>query len=97
MSLKDTSFIHIGMTLCLRTRLRQHNAGYSTKHKFNIEKRPYVLIAYICGFQRNKELMEYIHQKWLENHDNNVLNWAQNAKNIIKHDNDLKLILLFKL
>ena len=95
MSLKDKTTVHIDTTMCLRTTLRQFNTGYG-KGNIKIHLRPYVLVAYVCGFQRNKDLMHFVRNKWIENHDGNTLQWAKNAHNIIQNDEDLKLVCVFK-
>ena len=51
MSQKNTSYIHIGLTLCLRTTARKYNAvGYASGTDISMHLRPFMLIYYICGF-----------------------------------------------
>ena len=50
---KDTSNVHIGSTLCLRTTLRKYNAGgYASGTHIAMYLKTFVLIAYICGLER---------------------------------------------
>ena len=98
MSKKDRSYVEIGSSMCIRTTLQKYNAGgYSSDSTINIHMRPYVLIAYICGFRKDRERMEFIKNRWMTDEcDNNVLQWAQNATNVIHNDNELKVGYLLK-
>ncbi len=83
--------------MCIRTTLRKYNAGgYSSESSIDIQMRPFVLIAYICGFRKDKLLMEYIKNEWMNERNNDILQWAKNSRNIIRNDNDLKLIYLLR-
>jgi hypothetical protein len=94
MSHKDKNHVEIGSTMCIRTTVRKYNSGaYSS---IPIHLRPFALIAYICGFGKDKHLMEYVKNKWIEDRDANVMQWAKNARNIIRNDKELKLIYLLK-
>ena len=58
MSQKDTSYVHIGSTLCLITTIRKYNAGGYTPHtdiamNFSL----FLLIAYICGFIKDRQMI----------------------------------------
>ena len=56
MSQKDTSYVHIVSTLCLRTTLIKYNAGgYASGTDIAMHLRPFVLIPYICGLERTGE------------------------------------------
>ena len=60
MSQKDTLYVHIGSTLCLRTLLRKYNAGrYASGTDIAMHLRPFVLIAYICSFRKDRHMIEY--------------------------------------
>ena len=69
-------------------------------------------MAYICGFNGNKNLRCFIEQKWKERHDQLILNsindprlWATSGNDVIQSLNDnsfniekneLCLVLLFR-
>ena len=56
MSQNDTSYLHIGSTLCLRTTLRKYNVGgYASGTDIAIHLRLFVLICYICGFRKYRQ------------------------------------------
>ena len=97
MSKRDKSFVHIGMTFCLRSCLIAHNSGRDCKSSSTpTNKRPYVLIAYICGFDRNKDLMISTKEIWFEERHDDLFEWAKNGRNIIVGDDDLRLIYLLR-
>ena len=51
-----TSSVHIGSTLCLRKTLGNYNVGgYTSGTDIAIHLRPFVLIAYICGFIEHRQ------------------------------------------
>ena len=59
-SVKRPSFIYIGETQCIITRLKDHNSGNGSSSTTPIKLRPYHLNAYICGFDRNRSLRCHI-------------------------------------
>ena len=70
MSQKDTSYFHIGSTLFLRTTLRKYNAGgYVSGTGIVMHLKPFVLIAYICSFIKD---MQMIHQR--------SMNWSTSSR-----------------
>ena len=94
---KYTSYFHIGATLCLRTNLRKYNAGgHASGNDIAMYLKPFVLIAYICGFRNDRQMIEYIKDQWIYQNHHDVLKWARNAQNIICYDNELKLIYLLR-
>ena len=63
-SLKDTSYVQIGSTLCLITTLSKYNAGgYASGNDIAMLFRPFVLIAYIYDFRKGRHK---IHQKSMD-------------------------------
>ena len=96
MSKKDKSTVFIDKTMCLRTTIRKQFYTSITNSQFPLHLRPFVMIAYICGFQRNIHCMQEIKEQWIDQRDNDVLNWARNGTNIIRYDTDLKLVLLLR-
>jgi hypothetical protein len=70
---KDTLYVKIGSTMCIRTTLQKHNAGsYSLDHTIQVCMHPFVLIAYICGFRKDRLLMDYLKNVWINDHNNDV-------------------------
>ena len=97
MSHKYTSYVHIGSTLCLRTTLRKYIAGrYESSTDITIHLRPFMLIACICGFRQDRDIIEYTKDKCIYQKHHDVLQWDRNAQNIICYDNELKFIYLLK-
>ena len=85
----------IGKTLCLRTSLRKQNSGVSSS-SLPMHFRPYVLLAYIVGFDRNISYMEEIKDQWVDRQHSDIITWAKSAEDIILFDDDLKVIYLFR-
>ena len=57
-SQKDTSYVHIVSKLCLRTNLRKYNAGgYASGTDIMMYLRPFLLIAHICGFRKDRQMI----------------------------------------
>ena len=97
MSQKYTSYVHIGSTLCLRTTPRKYNAsGYATGTDTAMHLRPFVLIDYICGFRRYRQIIEYTKYQRIDKNHQDVLQWARNAQNIIRYEIESKFIYLPK-
>ena len=97
MSQKYTSYVHIGSTLCLRNTLRKYNAGgYASGTDKAMHLRPFVLITYICGFRKERKMVEYNKDQWIYQKHHGVLKWARNAPNMICYDNELILIYLLR-
>ena len=55
-----------------------------------------MLIAYICGFRNDRQMIKYTKDKFIDKNNHDVLQWDRNAQNIICHDNELKLIYLLR-
>ena len=97
MSKKDTSYVHIVSTLCLRTTLKKYNAGgYASVTDIVMPLRPCVLISYICGFVKDRKMIEYTKYQWKDKKYHGVLQWSRNAQNFICYDNELKIIYLLR-
>ena len=57
---KDTSYVLIGLTPCTRTTLSKYNAGeYVSGTDISMHLRPFVLIYYICGFRKDRQMIKY--------------------------------------
>ena len=109
-SLKDKSFVYIGMTTSIIRRINQHNSGLGAVSTEPLHLRPYALFAYICGFELRKDLMSYVEQKWKFRRDqlringvNEPMAWAHAGGSLISeidaHDNadpcGLKMVCMF--
>ena len=64
MSKKDTSFVFIDSCFCLRSFLLSHNSNNNSSTNPSPSLRPYILIGYVCGFNKQKKLMNLIKQEW---------------------------------
>ena len=60
MSQKDTSYVHIESTLCLRTTPRKYNTG-GCKSGTDIAMyfMLFEFISYICGFRKYRKMIEH--------------------------------------
>ena len=97
MSQKYNSYFHIGSTLCLITTLRKYNSGwYASGTDIAIHLWPFVLIAYICGFRKDSQIIEYAKYQWIDQNYHDVLKWAINAQYVICYENELKFIYLIR-
>ena len=110
-SLKDKSFVYIGMTKSIRVRIQQHNSGVGAVSTEPLHLRPYALLAYICGFDLRMDLMAFVEQKWkykrdqlIQNGTNNPIAWAEAGAQIVTDMNEntdavpcgLNLVCMFK-
>lgn len=84
MSLKENSFIYIGETQCLKTRLGNHNSGNGSTLTTPLHLRPYAIIAFICGFDGNKILRRQIERQWQEKMHSQITNGINDAKQIAR-------------
>ena len=69
---------------------------YSSVTDIAMHLRPLVLITYICGFIRDRSMIECNKDQWIDQKNHNVFQWAINVQNIIRHYNELKLIYLIR-
>ena len=58
--------------------------------------RLFVLITYICGFRKDRQMIEYTKDQQIDQNHHNVLQWARNAQNIIRYEIESKFIYLPK-
>ena len=63
-SVRNKRAYYIGETMCLKTRLRQHNSGSGTFFMNKIGRRPWALFAYITGFDKKRNLMKSVENSW---------------------------------
>lgn len=105
-SARDDTCIYIDTTNCLRTRLIRHNSGFDSSLHPPADKRPFILLGYICGFDRKKDLMTYVKNEWRIRADVDYMKWLKSGQEIINglqqsnifniENSDLSLICLFK-
>jgi hypothetical protein len=111
-SIKRPTYSYIGETNCLRDRLKQHNSGYGSLSTEPSYLRPFAVMAFICGFNGEKNLRRFIEQKWKEKRDslaqngiNDIRRWAHCGNEVIENldetafnteKSELRLILLFR-
>ena len=62
-----------------------------------IQHRPYVLMAYICSFKKDKQLMEEVKNTWeFDYRDADILQWVKHAESFVNYNEDLRLVFLFR-
>ena len=94
---RDTYYVHIGSTLCLITTISKYNAGgYASVTDISMHLGPFVLMAYICVFRKDMQMIQYTKYQWIYQKHHDVLQWARNSQKIIRYDNELKLIYLLR-
>ena len=97
MSKKYTSHVHIGSTLCLRAIQRKYiESGYASGTDIVLYLSPFVLIAYIFSFRKDRQMIEYTKYQLVDQKHHEIFQWARNAQNIIRYDIELKLINLIR-
>lgn len=92
-SIRFPNFSYIGTTIDIRSRLQQHNSGHGSIETVPAYRRPYALLAYICGFgESRRDLRYYVERKWKEKHDeliwhgvNDVKEWATCGNDVIRN------------
>ena len=55
-----------------------------------------MLIPYICVFINDIQMIEYTKDQQIDQKQHGVLQWARNAQNVIRYDNELELIHLIR-
>ena len=112
MSIKRQNYTYIGQTICIRTRIQQHNSGYGSTSTQPAYLRPFALLAYICGFGNRRILREHVEYQWklkrdhmIRNGINDAKRWAQCGQDVINEitlqdytiaPSDLTLVLLYQ-
>ena len=104
-SSKDSTKTYIGQTMDLSKRLSQHNSGFGTDFTRQISLRPWIVYAFMTGFEKNRTLMLSVEHDWkmrrqhLANQgERNLKIFAKSASSIIINRNlQLNLLLCFKL
>ena len=77
--------------------MSKYNAcGYASGTDIEIHLRPFVLIAYIYGFRKDRQIIEYTKYQWIYQKHHDVFQWFRNAQNIIRYENEFKLIYLLR-
>ena len=88
-SIRDHSYIYIGMTLNLCIRILQHNLGYGATGTASASYRPFCLFAYICGFNCNKALMLHVETQWKVHRNRLIENGNKCPKAIARSANNM--------
>ena len=74
MSQRYASYLHIVSDLFLRTTPRKYNTGgYTSGTDIAMNLRQFLLIAYICGFRKYMQMLEYTKYKWIDQKHHGVL------------------------
>ena len=76
---------YIGQTICIRTRIQQHNSGYGSTSTQPSYLRPFAILAYICGFRGRRTLREkHVEYQWklkrdqlMRNGINEIKQWVE--------------------
>ena len=105
-------FCYIGETVCLRTRLKQHNRGAGSISTTPSHLSPFSVFAFICGFGGRKILRENVEYRWKLRQDglmrrgiNDVQEWARCGEDVINEldgraydidKSELNLVCLFR-
>ena len=63
MRMKQRSFIYIGETQCIKTRLSNLNSGKGSALTTPLHLSPYTVVAFICRFGGNRTLRQHIEQQ----------------------------------
>ena len=107
-SLRDPTFSYIGMTDSITRRIKEHNSGTGAIETAEPRLRPFAVFAYICGFEKQKNLMRQVESEWKDK-----VKWLQGqgitckqqyvfgSEAVIlskssRYNNDLRLVTLFK-
>ena len=68
-SIKDRNTTYIGQTKRLVQRLNEHNSGYGSEGTSDYRLRPWALLAYVTGFDGNKDAMLAFERQWKSRRD----------------------------
>ena len=83
--------------MCLRTILRKYYTGrYAPGTDIMMHLRIFVLIAYICGFRKDRQMVQYNKDQRIDQKHHDLFQCARNAQNIIRYDNEFKVIYLLR-
>jgi predicted GIY-YIG superfamily endonuclease len=69
-SLQNRETTYIGQTMSLVNRLNQHNKGTGSLQTEDAMLRPWSLLAFVCGFDHNKDLMRRFERDWQRRRQN---------------------------
>ena len=102
-SLRNRRLSYIGQTFNLKQRLEQHSSGSGTYFTNEIQKRPWAVLAYIAGFDCNRQRMLSVEDSWKRLCNNAIRGGVRDPRELVKSGNvitdnteDLKLIIHFK-
>ena len=90
MSVRNKEYTYIGECKCIVSKLYDHNSGYNNINVTPVHYRPYAIMGYICGFNgENKELQQYIRNRWKEKRDILIEEGYNDTKDMIKAGKDV--------
>ena len=79
-SVRRQSYSYIGETICLSTRLKQHNSGMGSVSTQPLYLRPFAILAYICGFGGRRILREQVEYQWKVKRDRLISDGVDDVK-----------------
>lgn len=90
-SIKNKNQVFFRYTESLRNSINNHNRGILSMSTEPPQFRPYALVGFISGFDKNKDLMEHVRDRWehkqrslvMEN-NNNVKEWVLCGADVIE-------------
>ena len=62
--MNDQNFTYIGKTIDLRRRLDEYNSGFGGNLTTPLYYRPYAILGFTCGFNKNVTLMKFVEAQW---------------------------------
>jgi predicted GIY-YIG superfamily endonuclease len=71
-SMKNLETTYIGQTFYLVKRLKEHNTGHGSRQTVSPMLRPWALLGFVCGFDRDKNLMLSFERRWKDLRDATV-------------------------
>jgi predicted GIY-YIG superfamily endonuclease len=72
-SLKNFASTYIGQSWNLVKRLKEHNTGHGSQQTAASSLTPWALLAFVCGFERDKAFMLSFERHWKQRRDRSFL------------------------
>jgi predicted GIY-YIG superfamily endonuclease len=76
--------VYIGQTKCLIRRIQEYNSGHGSTSTDSLILRPFVILAYSCGFDNNRELCEHAECKLKRIRNTMIQNSVDDPRLIVK-------------
>ena len=70
--------------------------GFKSGTDIDMHLRLFLLIAYICSFIKDRQMIEYTGYQWIDQKHHDLLQWYINVHDIIRCDNEFKFIFLLR-